>query len=69
MEEVIFPNLKIEDKKLDRAVKQVKQNIEIIVSEGERLTKLINDVLDIAKMEAGRVDWNMERTSLSEIVE
>lgn len=61
--------MKIEDKKLDRAVKQVKQNIEIIVSEGERLTKLINDVLDIAKMEAGRVDWNMERTSLSEIVE
>ena len=69
MEEVIFPNLKIEDKKLDRAVKQVKQNIEIIVSEGERLTKLINDVLDIAKMEAGRVDWNMEQTLLSDIVE
>jgi len=68
-EEVIFPNLKIEDKKLDRAVSQVKQNIEIIVSEGERLTNLINDVLDIAKMEAGRVDWNMEKTLLSDIVE
>ena len=68
-EEVIFPNLKIEDKKLDRAVTQVKQNIEIIVSEGERLTKLINDVLDIAKMEAGRVDWNMEKTLLSDLVE
>ena len=68
-EDVIFPNLKVEDKKLSRAVTQVKQNIEIIVSEGERLTNLINDVLDIAKMEAGRIDWNMEKTSLSDIVE
>ena len=30
---------------------------------------MINDVLDIAKMEAGRVDWNMEKTLLSDIVE
>jgi len=68
-EDVIFPQLQVEDKKLSRAVAQVKQNIEIIVSEGERLTNLINDVLDIAKMEAGRIDWNMERTTLSDIVE
>jgi Signal transduction histidine kinase len=69
MEEVIFPNIKVEDKKLSRAVNQVRQNIEIIVSEGERLTSLINDVLDIAKMEAGRVDWTMEKTLLSDILE
>jgi len=69
MEEVIFPNLNVEEKKLGRAVNQIKQNVEIIISEGERLTNLINDVLDIAKMEAGRVDWNMEKTLLSDIVE
>ncbi len=40
-----------------RALNRVKENLGIIVSEGERLTRLINDVLDIAKMEAGRVEW------------
>ena len=39
------------------------------MSEGERLTALINDVLDIAKMEAGMVDWKMESVSVSEIVD
>lgn len=69
MEEVIFPKIVVEDKKLERAVKQVKLNVDIIVSEGERLTNLINDVLDIAKMEAGRVDWKMEKILVSNIVE
>ena len=68
-EEVIVPNLNTEDKKIQRAVKQVSSNLEIILSEGERLTKLINDVLDIAKMEAGKVEWNMQPMSVVEMVE
>ncbi|WP_293118173.1 histidine kinase dimerization/phospho-acceptor domain-containing protein [Moorena sp. SIO3E8] len=31
------------------------ENVNIIISEGERLKALINDVLDLAKLEAGRV--------------
>jgi signal transduction histidine kinase/DNA-binding response OmpR family regulator len=57
------------DKKIERAVRQVMDNTHIIVEEGERLTTLINDVLDLAKMEAGRTDWNMQPLRIEDIIE
>lgn len=47
-----------EDKKLKREIGEAQESLDIIVSEGERLTRLINDVLDIAKMEAGKAEWH-----------
>lgn len=34
--------------------------LEIINNESERLTRLINDVLDITKIESGQIDWQLE---------
>lgn len=36
----------------------------IIIKESERLTRLINQVLDLARIEAGRFDWQMEAVDL-----
>jgi Na+/proline symporter/nitrogen-specific signal transduction histidine kinase len=33
--------------------------VSIIVQESERLSRLINEILDLAKMEAGRTDWQI----------
>jgi PAS domain S-box-containing protein len=69
LEDTIFPLIQTEDKKALRAIRQVGENVEIIVAEGTRLTKLINEVLDIAKMEAGKIDWHMEPIAIAEIID
>jgi signal transduction histidine kinase/DNA-binding response OmpR family regulator/uncharacterized protein (DUF427 family) len=56
------------DPKRARARSQIESNLEIIVSEGERLSRLINDVLDIAKMEAGKMEWHSDAVALSDVV-
>lgn len=68
-EDIIIPSLPLEDKKLERTVNQLKENMNIIVSEGERLTKLINDVLDIEKMEAGDLSLNFEELNINDIID
>jgi Na+/proline symporter/signal transduction histidine kinase len=46
---------------------QRQEFLRIIVTESERLTRLINDMLDLAKIEAGKLEWHMERVSTSEV--
>ena len=50
-------------------VEQRREFIGIIVKESERLTRLINEILDIAKMESGRLDWHMEPIELRSLVQ
>jgi PAS domain S-box-containing protein len=69
LEEVIFPQIHSDDAKTCRTVQQINDNIGIIVSEGERLTTLINDVLDLSKMEAGKIEWKQEPVAIGEILE
>ena len=69
LEDTVLPTVQTDTKKTKRAVHQVRENLQIIVSEGERLTSLINDVLDIAKIEAGKIEWRMQPTVISEIID
>ncbi len=69
LEEVVLPAVTIDNPKIQRTVKQVRENLHIIIAEGDRLTSLINDVLDIAKIEAGKVEWYMQPLPIAEILD
>ncbi len=68
LKDVIFPNVR-EDSKVVMSTRKVNKGLGTIISEGERLTELINDLLDITKIEAGKVEWKMEPVSVVEIIE
>jgi signal transduction histidine kinase len=55
-----------DDPKIDLA--QRRQFIEIIVSETERLSRLVNQVLDMAKIESGHAEWHTEEVDLCALV-
>jgi Na+/proline symporter/nitrogen-specific signal transduction histidine kinase len=40
----------------------------IVVKETERLTRLINQLLDVAKIESGRAEWHETRVDLREVI-
>jgi CheY-like chemotaxis protein len=69
LEERIFPHVQTEDAKVRQTMRQVQENLAVVVSEGERLTKLIDDVLDLAKIEAGKLEWHMESVAVSDVIE
>jgi signal transduction histidine kinase len=49
-------------------MRQVSENLGIIVEESERLTTLINDTLDLAKIEAGRMEWRREPVNVADVI-
>ena len=69
LEDRIFPLVPAGDPKVAQTVRQVEDNLKVVVSEGERLTKLIDDVLDLAKIEAGKLEWHMEGVTVGEIID
>jgi signal transduction histidine kinase len=59
--EILLANPKVE---LDQRT----EFLGIITRETERLTRLINQVLDLAKITSGRAEWQMTRVDVREVV-
>ncbi len=53
----------------DLAETERRQFLQIVVRETDRLTRLINDMLDLSKIESGRMDWRVDDHDLGQIVE
>jgi signal transduction histidine kinase len=62
-----FSEILYEDPRVD--LEQRKRFLGIIVSETERLTRLVNQVLDLAKIESGHAEWVDSEVDLREVIE
>ncbi|KAB1441749.1 sensor histidine kinase [Pseudodesulfovibrio senegalensis] len=64
-----FKPLAVGQDLLEKRGARIQENLSIITEEGERLTRLINDVLDLNKIESGSMGWRDEVIQLGEIAE
>jgi Na+/proline symporter/nitrogen-specific signal transduction histidine kinase len=62
MSEILFDNPDLE-------VSRRKKFLGIIQKESERLTRLINQVLDLSKIESGNMEWHTSEIDLKEMIE
>jgi Na+/proline symporter/nitrogen-specific signal transduction histidine kinase len=62
-----FSEILQENPALDAAERE--KFLNIIIQESERLTRLINQVLDLAKLESGRAEWQDQRIDLNTVIE
>jgi len=53
----------------DMASEQRQQFLDIIVTETERLSRLVNQVLDMAKIEAGHAEWHTDDIDMKDLLE
>ena len=62
-----FAEILNDDPRLDLA--QRRRFLGILVSETERLSRLVNQVLDLAKIESGRADWRSDAVELQALIQ
>jgi Na+/proline symporter/nitrogen-specific signal transduction histidine kinase len=62
-----FTQILHEDPDIER--EQRMRFLGIITKETERLTRLINQVLDLAKIESGRAEWHESQVDLAEVID
>jgi signal transduction histidine kinase len=68
LEDRIFPVLPQDDTLPRRTIHQIQENLEIITTEGQRLTTMINNLLDLEKIASGKMNWHFQAIDCTMVV-
>ncbi|HVN53592.1 MAG TPA: ATP-binding protein [Anaerolineaceae bacterium] len=68
LQERIAPYLPANDARQQKAALQMDENLAIILTEGDRLTKLINNLLDLEKIRSGKISWRRAPLNITEVI-
>lgn len=63
-----FKPLAGSDAELVRRGARIEENLRVLTTEGERLARLLNDFLDLSRIESGRMEWRDRPVALAEVV-
>lgn len=63
-----FLPLTVDNPALAAKGRRIADNLSVVFGEAERLTRLINDVLDLSRIESGNMSWRNERFSPAAVV-
>ncbi|GAB7023166.1 PAS domain-containing sensor histidine kinase [Salidesulfovibrio brasiliensis] len=64
----IIPEVESDHTDLLPSLEKMRHNLNVVVSEGDRLTNLINDLLDVAKLEAGGMEYHTVEMDVPELL-
>lgn len=64
----ILPVLKDQAPDVGKTVRRMNENIDVVLAEGDRLTVLINDLLDLSRLEAGKMDFSMGEMHIADAI-
>ncbi|WP_454744143.1 sensor histidine kinase [Cupriavidus necator] len=53
----------------DLAADKRSEYLDLVIKESERLTRLINNVLDLAKIESGSTEWHTIPLDLKQVIQ
>ncbi len=56
------------DRDLAPMAERIRKNLSIIIDEGQRMTRLVNDFLDLTKIESGKMQWRDEDISTTDFI-
>ena len=65
----VLPAVDPDDRPAAKATERILHNLDVVLEEGARLTALINDVLDLSKMESGQMVWDVQQHEVDRLVQ
>ncbi len=65
----LYPHIENRDNpKMKKITRKMMENMQIIIAESERLSNMVSNMLDISKMEAGKIEWEKEEVRIQDVL-